>query len=168
MPLSPFSERPWGRPGLARVSRRQVVEIPDESSNTVVLFILMRRLRLPLLILLAILTISTFGLSQIDGVDFDGNPRRLTVFEAFYFMTYTAATVGYTELFPYTSAQRLWVTGSIYVGVLGWAYALGTFFSIIGDPAFRAAVGVERFRRAVHRINEPFHIIAGFGNAGRR
>lgn len=167
MPLSPFSERPWGRQGLARVSRRQVVEIPDESSNTVVLMILMRRLRLPLLILVAILTISTFGLSQIDGVDFDGNPRRLTVFEAFYFMTYTAATVGYTELFPYTSAQRLWVTGSIYAGVLGWAFALGTFFSIVGDPAFRAAVGLERFRRAVHRINEPFHIIAGFGNTGR-
>lgn len=167
MPLSPFSERPWGRPGMARVSRRQVVQIPDDSSNTIVLFILMRRLRVPLLILVGILTIATFGLSRIDGVDFDGNPRRLTVFESFYFMTYTAATVGYTELFQYTSAQRMWVTGSIYVGVLGWAYALGTLFSIIGDPAFRDAVGVQRFRRAVHRINEPFYIIAGFGNAGR-
>lgn len=28
-------------------------------------------------------------------------------------------------------------------------------------------MGQQRFRRAVHRINEPFHIVAGFGNAGR-
>jgi voltage-gated potassium channel len=167
VPLSPFAERPWSRPDRARVSRRHVVDIPDDSANTIVLFILMRRLRLPLVILVCILTIATFGMSQIDGVDFDGNPRRLTVFESFYFMTYTAATVGYTELFPYTSAQRMWVTASIYAGVLGWAFALGTFFSILGDQTFKDALGLERFRRAVHRINEPFHIIAGFGNAGR-
>ena len=167
MPLSPFSERPWSRPGSARVSRRQVVPIPDDSADTAVLFILLRRLRAPLLILVAILTIATFGLSLIPGVDFEGNPNHLTVFESFYFMTYTAATVGYTELYPYTSAQRMWVTGSIYATVLGWAYALGTLFSIIGDQSFKDAVGVQRFRRAVHRINEPFHIIAGFGNAGR-
>ncbi len=167
MPLSPFSERPWGRPGDARVSRRQVVAIPDDSGNSVVFIMLMRRLRLPMLILVGILTVATFGMSQIDGVDFDGAPRRLTVFESFYFMTYTAATVGYTELFPYTSAQRMWVTASIYAGVLGWAYALGTFFAILGDQSFRDAVGLARFRRAVHRINEPFHIVAGFGHTGR-
>ena len=109
-----------------------------------VLFILLRRLRQPLLLLVLILTIATFGMSQIDGVDFDGNPRRLTVFESFYFMTYTAATVGYTELFPYTSAQRMWVMGSIYAGVLGWAYALGKLFSIIGDKTFKDAVGLKR------------------------
>ncbi|MBK8867780.1 MAG: potassium channel protein [Actinomycetales bacterium] len=165
--LSPFAERPWSRPDRARVSRRHVVNVPDDSANTDVIFILMRRLRLPLIILVCILTIATFGMSQIDGVDFDGNPRRLTVFESFYFMSYTAATVGYTELFPYTSAQRMWVTASIYAGVLGWAFALGTFFSILGDQTFKDALGLQRFRRAVHRINEPFHIVAGFGNAGR-
>ena len=166
MPITPFSERPWSRFG-PRVSRRQVVAIPDDSPDTAVLFILLRRLRQPLLILVTILTIATFGLSQIDGVDFDGNPRRLTVFESFYFMTYTAATVGYTELFPYTSAQRMWVTGAIYAGVLGWAYALGTLFSVVGDTNFKHAVGLQRFRRAVNRMHEPFYIVAGFGNAGR-
>lgn len=100
------------------MSRRQAVAIPDDSSDTAVFFILLRRLRLPLLLLVGILTVSTFGLSMIDGVDFNGNPRRLTPFESFYFMTYTAATVGYTELFPYTAAQRMWVTGSIYAAVL--------------------------------------------------
>lgn len=166
MPITPFSERPWSRLG-PRVSRRQVVAIPDDSPDTAVLFILLRRLRQPLLILVTILTIATFGLSQIDGVDFDGNPRRLTVFESFYFMTYTAATVGYTELFPYTSAQRMWVTGAIYAGVLGWAYALGTLFAIVGDKNFKEAVGLQRFRRTVNRMHEPFYIVAGFGNAGR-
>ena len=144
-----------------------MVAIPDDSPDTAVLFILLRRLRQPLLLLVLILTIATFGMSQIDGVDFDGNPRRLTVFESFYFMTYTAATVGYTELFPYTSAQRMWVMGSIYAGVLGWAYALGTLFSIIGDKSFKDAVGLQRFRRAVNRMHQPFYIVAGFGNAGR-
>ena len=166
MAITPFNERPWSRGG-PRVSRRHVVAIPDDSPDTAVLFILLRRLRQPLLLLVVILTIATLGMSQIDGVDFDGNPRRLTVFESFYFMTYTAATVGYTELFPYTSAQRMWVTGSIYAGVLGWAYALGTLFSIVGDKNFKEAVGLQRFRRAVNRMNEPFYIVAGFGNAGR-
>jgi voltage-gated potassium channel len=166
VPITPFSERPWSGSG-PRVSRRHVVAIPDDSPDTAVLFILLRRLRAPLLLLVAILTIATLGLSQIDGVDFEGNPRRLTIFESFYFMTYTAATVGYTELFPYTSAQRMWVTGAIYAGVLGWAYALGTLFSIVGDKSFKDALGLQRFRRAVNGMHEPFYIIVGFGNAGR-
>ncbi|MDX6323765.1 MAG: voltage-gated potassium channel, partial [Nocardioidaceae bacterium] len=65
-----------------------------------------RRMRVPLIVLILIFAISVLGLSLIPG-----HPRRMTLFEAFYFMSYTATTIGFGEI-PYTltPAQRMWVT----------------------------------------------------------
>ena len=60
----------------------------------------------------------------------DGSSEPMSIFHAFYVMSYTATTIGFGEIpNPFTDAQRLWVTFSIYLSVLGWAYALG---SVIG------------------------------------
>ncbi len=166
MPVNPFSARPWRRAGGV-VDRRAVVEIPDDSPTTAAFFLLMRRIRTPLLVLIAVIVVSVIGLSLIPGRDEDGNVTRLSVFDAFYFMSYTASTIGFGEIVPFTTAQRMWVTGSIYASVFGWGYTLASLVGALQEPSFREALAVQRFRRQVRHIREPFVLIAGFGNAGR-
>ena len=91
------------------------------------------------------------------GIGPDGQPARISLFEAFYFMSYTATTIGFGELpWPFTPAQRLWVTFSIYLSVVGWAYAIGSLLTLVQDRSFRHALALRRFTRKVARLREPF------------
>jgi Trk K+ transport system NAD-binding subunit len=82
-------------------------------------------------------------------------------------MSYTASTIGFGEIpYPFTYAQRLWVTVAIYLTVIGWAYAIGSLLSLLQDRAFRQALAVQQFRRKVARLREPFLLIAGYGRTG--
>ena len=67
-------------------------------------------------------------------------------FDAFYFMSYTASTIGFGELpVPVHLAQRLWVTVAIYLTVIGWAYAIGSLLALLQDRAFRQALALQQF-----------------------
>ena len=91
----------------------------------------------------------------------------MSFFDAFYFMSYTATTIGFGELpHTFTDAQRMWVIASIYLTVVGWAYALGSLFALLQDRAFRDAIARQRFIRRVARVREPFLLIAGYGRTG--
>ncbi len=165
-PLLFFSARTWKRRG--DVLRRTVVGIPNDAPSTDALFLVLRRMRTPIIALMFIFTVSVLGLTLIEGRNDAGEPYKLTVFEAFYFMSITATTIGFGELpYAFTELQRMWVTGSVYASVIGWAYAVGSLFTLVQEPGFREAIMVERFRRKVARINEPFLIISGYGHAGR-
>lgn len=143
--------------------------MPRAAASSDALFILMRRMRWPLVIVLSVLSFDAFGLSLIPGQDDNGNVYYMTLFECFYFMSYMASTIGFGE-YPYslTTAQRLWVTFSIYTAVLAWGYALGSLLSLMGDRAFRDAIALQRFVRQVRQLREPFLIIAGYGQMGQR
>jgi voltage-gated potassium channel len=107
------------------------------------------------------------GLTLIPGVDSDGEPYRMGFFDAFYVMSYTASTIGLGELpHPFTYPQRMWVTVSIYLAVIGWAYAIGSVLALLQDRAFRQALALQHFSRKVSRLGEPFVLVAGFGQAG--
>jgi Trk K+ transport system NAD-binding subunit len=124
-------------------------------------------LRAPLVLIVAIFSISTSGLALIPGVDSDGNLWRPNLFEAFYFVTYTATTIGFGELnFPFTNAQRLWVTGTIYLSVIGWAYLLGSLLALMQDKGFQAALVAARFGRSIRHLREPFYLLCGLGETG--
>ena len=132
------------------------------------IFLVLRRMRAPLITLIVIFAVSVLGLSLIPGVGEDGRPWRMGVFDAFYFMSYTATTIGFGELpQPFNGAQRLWVTASIYLTVIGWAYAIGSLLTLLQDRAFRQALALRRFARTVARLREPFLLIAGYGQTGR-
>src|SRR3712207_3219151 len=105
------------------------IESSAQASSTI--FLVMRRMRAPLITLIVIFSISVVGLTLIPGVDPAGRPARISLFESFYFMSYTATTIGFGELpWPFTPAQRLWVTFSIYLSVIGWAYAIGSLLTL--------------------------------------
>ncbi|HMY82021.1 MAG TPA: ion channel, partial [Agitococcus sp.] len=63
-------------------------------------FIALRRLRFPIIALICSYAISVTGLVLIEGVDGNGNPAPMSWFHAFYFMSYTATTIGFGEI-PY-------------------------------------------------------------------
>ena len=91
----------------------------------------------------------------------------MSFFDAFYFMSYTASTIGFGELpYPFNDNQRMWVTISIYLTVIGWAYAIGSLLTLIQDRAFRNALALQRFTRKVRRLREPFLLFAGYGQTG--
>jgi voltage-gated potassium channel Kch len=139
----------------------------SETEPSAAVFLVMRRLRVPLITLVLVFAVSVFGLSLIPGEDGDGNPVRMSVFDAFYFMSYTATTIGFGEIpYAFTYAQRLWVVVCIYLTVVAWAYAIGALLTLLQDRAFRQALSVQHFERKVRRISEPFLIVAGYGQTG--
>ena len=133
-----------------------------------IFLLIMRRLRAPLILLICIISISVLGLTLAPGVDSEGNRHYLSFFHAFYLMSYTATTIGFGEIpYAFSDQQRLWVTLCIYLSVVGWAYTIGTVFSLLADRSLRMAIGTQRFLRAVKRLNEPFFIVCGYGETGR-
>jgi len=132
-----------------------------------VVFLILRRMRVPLLVLIGVYAISVLGLVLLPGIDAEGRPYRLDFFHAFYIVTYTITTIGYGEI-PYTFsvAQRLWMVFSIYLGVIGWVYALGALIALARDPAFRQVLVAGRFATGVRRLREPFYIVCGYGDTG--
>ena len=148
--------------------RRAPVAVPRADASADAIFILMRRMRGPLVVLISIFAVDVLGLTLMPGTDATGAAHHLTIFDAFYVMSYTATTIGFGELpYPFSTAQRMWVTFAIYSSVVGWAYALGTLFGLFQDRAFRDAVRRQRIGRQVRRLSEPFLIIAGYGQMGQ-
>lgn len=148
-----------------RLTSKSHMESSRQASSTI--FLIMRRMRAPLITLIVILSVSVVGLSLIPGVDPEGRPAFISLFQAFYFMSFTAATIGFGELpWPFSPAQRLWVTFSIYLSVIGWAYALGSLLTLIQDRSLRQALAMQHFTRKVSRMRAPFLLLAGYGRAG--
>lgn len=128
----------------------------------------LRRLRAPLIALIVSYAISVFGLTLMPGIGPDGEPHSLSIFHAFYIISYTATTIGFGEVpYPFTDAQRAWTIFSIYLSVTCWAYALGSVIRLVQDKGFRDALARSRFTTRVRRLDEPFIIIAGYGQSGR-
>ncbi len=72
-----------------------------------VIYLLLRRMRLPLIVVILAYAVSILGLVLIPGVDDQGNPWRMDFFHAFYFVSFTGSTIGYgevTALIPQTTA----------------------------------------------------------------
>ncbi|MBS9782293.1 MAG: NAD-binding protein [Arcobacter sp.] len=127
------------------------------------LFIILQRMRLPFLVLLCTYTIAIIGLISIDGVDSQGQVYKVSIFDAFYFVSYMATTIGFGETpFEFTYAQRLWVNVSIYLTVIGWFYAIGTLISLLQDSLFIDEVNKNRFIRKVEKLKEKFILVLGY------
>jgi len=135
---------------------------------TKVTSLVLKRMRRPLIVLLASYAICMLGLVLVPGVDADGKTWHMTFFQAFYFVSYTATTIGFGELPQALSdTQRLWVLVTIYMTVVAWFYAIGKILSLVQDPAFRKASTANRFSRSVKGITEPFYVVLGYGDTGR-
>ena len=133
------------------------------------ILLVLRRMRAPLIVLIAIFAVSVLGLSLTPGEDAQGRPHRMSLFESFYFMSFTATTIGFGELpHTFTPEQRMWVTFVIFLSVIGWAYAVGSLLALMQDRSFRRALARRHFVRQVARLREPFLVLVGYGQATKR
>lgn len=141
---------------------------PSATPTSSTVFLVLRRMRTPLVLLIGIYAVCVLGLMLIPGVDAEGRAAPgLSFFHAFYVISYTATTIGFGELpLPFSDAQRLWVTTCIYLTVVGWSYAVVNILTLLQEKAFRAAVAANRFTRRVRRLTEPFYLVCGAGATG--
>jgi len=132
-----------------------------------VIYVLLRRLRTPLMVLICTYAVAVLGFAVIPGVDGQGRPYQMDFLHAFYIVSYTATTIGFGEIpYPFTAAQRLWSIVTLYATVISWVYALGALLAMLRDPMLRALIAENRFRNSVRRIADPFYLVCGFGDTG--
>ncbi len=132
-----------------------------------IVYVILKRLRAPLILLIMAYTIATAGMAIIPGVDNDGNPVHLTIFQSFYFISYVATTIGFGEIpYEFNDVQRLWVVFCIYLTVIAWLVAIGNIISLLQDPALKTVWRRQRFTKQTARINQKFFIICGYGETG--
>ena len=141
-------------------------ETSEEAINPVVSMIMLR-MRTPLIILITVYAITIIGLLLISGVDDQGNPWRMSIFHALYYVSFTATTIGFGEI-PYAlnDAQRLWVLCTIYMTVIAWLFAIGNILALVQNPIFKKALNENRFKNQVGKIHEPFYLVCGLGETG--
>ncbi|MCK6391045.1 MAG: NAD-binding protein [Azonexus sp.] len=131
-------------------------------------FLVLRRMRAPIIALIVIYAISILGLTLVPGIDAEGRPAPpLSFFHAFYFISYTATTIGFGEIpVAFSEAQRLWVLVCIYLSVIGWSYSVVTLIALLQDKGFQNTLTTNRFMRRVQRLKEPFYLVCGCGETG--
>ena len=136
--------------------------------NDSVLFLVLRRMRTPLIVMILIYAVSIFGLVLVPGIDASGAATApMTFFDAFYFISYTATTIGFGEIpNAFSYAQRFWVTVCIYLTVIGWSYSILSILNLLKDEGLQRALARSRFNRKVKNLTEPFCIICGLGETG--
>ena len=135
-----------------------------------VFYLILRRMRFPLLLVIGVYTFCTAGLALIPGTDpLTGRPSPpLTIFDAFYVVSFTSTTIGFGEVpHPYNALQRMWMTLTIYTSVAAWSYSLVNVLALLQDKGFQNAVKIARFTRRVNQIRTPFYIVCGIGETGR-
>ena len=132
-----------------------------------IFFLIFRRMRMPLIILVLTYAVTMLGLVLIPGQDAQGNPWHMDFFHAFYFVSFMATTIGFGEIpYEFTNAQRLWVTFSIYATVVVWIYAIGTILSLVQDRSLKQAIVERRFSKRIRRMRDPFLLVCGYGETG--
>lgn len=133
------------------------------------LFIILQKMRKPFLVIIITYTISIIGFLFIGGKDSSGNYYQMTLFDAFYFVSYTATTIGFGEIpYAFTYPQRIWVTISTFLTVLGWFYSIGTLVSLLQDKLFLQELERARFLKQIKNLNEKFIIILGYNQITRK
>ncbi|WP_415890457.1 NAD-binding protein [Neptuniibacter sp. SY11_33] len=132
-----------------------------------VIYLFLRRLRVPLITLIVVYSISVLGFVLIPGEDDQGNVYRMDFFHAVYFVSFMGSTIGFGEIpYEFTSAQRMWTLLCIYATVIAWLYGIGTTLALIQEPVFGRMMRRRSFTADVRQMNEPFYLICGYGVTG--
>lgn len=134
-----------------------------------VVYLVLRRLRWPLIYLILAYAVAVIGMTFMPGTDAEGKPWRMSLFHAFYVVSYTATTIGFGEVpHPFSDAQRAWMIFTIYLTVIAWTYTLGAIFTLVADPTFRGTVSRNVFAWRVRSLGDAFYVICGYGQSARQ
>ena len=127
-----------------------------------------RRMQAPLILIIIVYSVAILGLILIPGVDAQGNVSHMSIFHAFYFVSYTATTIGFGENpHTFTEAQRLWTIFIIYMTVIAWFYALGTVIALFQNKIFLNERKKSKFKYDVKHMYRPYYVVCGYGETGK-
>lgn len=131
-------------------------------------YVLFRRLRSPLIVLISVYAITMTGFVLIPGL----NGQPMSFFDAFYFVSFMGTTIGFGEIHGgaagFSYPQRAWTLVAIYATVMSWLYGVGALLSVFQDPGFRSLMKTSRFKRTVQDLREPFFLVCGYGDTGKQ
>ena len=131
--------------------------------NNNALWIILQKLRIPLLVIIVTYSVAILGMVLIPGMDDSGKVYHLSFFDAFYFVSYMASTIGFGESpYAFTYEQKLWVSVCIYITVIGWFYGLGALVSAVTDKTLKFEMMKSRFRKKVKALENDFVIVLGY------
>lgn len=132
-----------------------------------IVWITMRRMRMPLIILILVYFFSTLLMMAVPGVDDQGNLYRMGALDAAYLIAIMQTTIGFSEIpYAFTDAQRFMMYVLLLPNVVAWLYSIGTLLGLVLDKQFQSAFQRNRFSHQVKALKEPFYIVCGFGNTG--
>ena len=126
-------------------------------------WLILQKLRTPLLVIIVTYSIAILGMVLIPGMDDNGQVYHLTFFDAFYFVSYMASTIGFGESpFAFTYEQKLWVSFCIYLTVVGWFYGIGALVSVLSNQTLKHELMRSKFKKKVQALQSEFVIILGY------
>jgi voltage-gated potassium channel len=132
-----------------------------------IVWLTMRRMRTPLILMILVYSLSVFGMVLIPGQDETGRMVQVSYLDAAYFIAIMATTIGFGEMpVAFTEAQRLYTFIILFPNVVAWLYSIGTILSLFLDPQFRDVLHRSRFKRRIRWLGSPYYIVCGFGNTG--
>ncbi len=132
-----------------------------------IVWLTMRRMRTPLILMILVYSLSVFGMVLIPGQDETGRLVQVSFLDAAYFIAIMATTIGFGEMpVAFTEAQRLYAFIILFPNVVAWLYSIGTILSLFLDPQFRNVLHRSRFKRRIRWLKGPYYIVCGFGNTG--
>ena len=133
------------------------------------MWLLLPRLKTPLIALIITYSVSILGLVLIPGQEPGGGVYYLSFLDAFFVVSYTATTIGFGEIpHPFTALQKMWMLFVMYSTVIAWLYAIGSVLSVISDPGFRRLRAYQRTVGRIQAHKQPFWIVCGYGGAGNQ
>lgn len=132
------------------------------------LYLIIAKLKFPLILLITVYAISIIGLVLIPTYDNNGNIYYLDFFEAFFIVIYTSTTVGFGETpYAWTEYQKFWMAICTIMTVTSWLISIGRIITIMQDPLIKLETKTYFFKRKIKNLKEPFYIVAGFGRTGQ-
>jgi voltage-gated potassium channel len=117
----------------------------------------LRRLRLSLALLAAVVAGGTLGYVGLEGY---------SLLDALYMTVITLTTVGYGEVHPLSPAGRGFTIGLIAVGLGVVSSVVGSGLELLFGEQFREVVGRQRMERRLQEIRDHC-IVCGFGRMGQ-
>ena len=131
-----------------------------------VLFLILRRMRAPLIVLISLYAVTVFRARPHARRSRRWHARVHEPVPAFYVVSYTATTIGFGEIpNAFSDAQRMWMILTIHLTVIGWTYTLGSIFALVSDMTFRTAVARSMFTWRVRHVGSRFFIVCGYGQS---
>ena len=92
-----------------------------------VFYLIFRQVRIPALAVLVVYSVAVLGMTLIPGIEVNGQTTHMTIFQAFYWVSYTATTIGYGDVVPVTAVGRVLAAITAVIGIALFGLPAGIF-----------------------------------------